>query len=79
MAPSAVLINEGNVVVDPSVHVKSKVYHGRKSAVLHRSLHQDPLIVASAEGNYLHMNNGQKIFDATCGAAVACLGHGNKR
>jgi hypothetical protein len=49
------------------------------SAVLHRSLHHDPLQAVSAKGNYLYLNNGQKIFDATGGAAVACLGHGNER
>ncbi|KAF2485630.1 pyridoxal phosphate-dependent transferase [Neohortaea acidophila] len=49
------------------------------SGVLHRSLHQDPLRVVSAKGNYLHLNNGQKVFDASGGAAVACLGHGDER
>lgn len=53
--------------------------HNHKSAVLNRSLHHDPVRVISAKGNYLYLNNGQKIFDATGGAAVACLGHGDER
>ena len=50
-----------------------------KSSVLHRSLHHKPLQAVSAQGNYLYLSNGQKIFDATGGAAVACLGSGNER
>ncbi|GAB7353996.1 hypothetical protein MBLNU459_g4589t1 [Dothideomycetes sp. NU459] len=53
--------------------------HTKRSAVLHRSLHNDPLKVVGAQGNYLHLSNGQKILDATGGAAVSCLGHGNER
>lgn len=49
------------------------------SHVLHRSLHHDPLRVIHAKGNYLYLNDGRKIFDATGGAAVACLGHGDER
>ncbi|KAH8805467.1 aminotransferase, class III [Xylogone sp. PMI_703] len=33
----------------------------------------------SAQGSYLTLETGQRILDATGGAAVACLGHGNKR
>ncbi|GAB7340953.1 hypothetical protein MBLNU457_7297t1 [Dothideomycetes sp. NU457] len=50
-----------------------------KSSVLHRSLHTSPPHVISAQGKYLHLSNGQKILDATGGAAVSCLGHGNAR
>lgn len=49
------------------------------SAVLHRSLHHDPHRVVAAQGNYLTLSNGQQILDATGGAAVSCLGHGNAR
>ena len=86
MAPSIPLINDGNVVDDIS---KSKAIRedakpatgqpGDNSFVLHRSLHQDPLHVVSAKGHFLYLSNGQKIFDATGGAAVACLGHGDER
>lgn len=43
-----------------------------------RSLSELPLTVTGSNGHYLHLSNGQKVFDASCGAAVACLGHGNK-
>ena len=86
MAPAIPLINDGNVVDDgvsfekntkpTNNHNKSA---GSGSAVLHRSLHEDPLRVVSSKGHILHLSNGQKIFDATGGAAVACLGHGNER
>lgn len=48
-----------------------------ESAVLHRSLHEAPKTVVRAYGPYLALDNGQTILDATGGAAVACLGHGN--
>lgn len=35
--------------------------------------------VAKAEGSYIYLNNKQIIFDASCGAAVNCLGHTNAR
>lgn len=50
-----------------------------ESAVFHRSLHCDPISVVGANGNYLHLSNGGNLLDATGGAAVSCLGHGNKR
>lgn len=49
------------------------------SAVLHRTLRERPKTVIGSSGNYLHLENGQDIFDATGGAAVSCLGHGNER
>lgn len=86
MAHAIPLINDGNVVDDISALKKGLEdarldghRPGDESAVLHRSLHQDPLHVVSAKGNYLNLSNGQKIFDATGGAAVACLGHGDER
>jgi adenosylmethionine-8-amino-7-oxononanoate aminotransferase len=48
------------------------------SRVLHRSGGAPP-IAASGEGIYLHLADGRKIIDASGGAAVACLGHGNRR
>jgi adenosylmethionine-8-amino-7-oxononanoate aminotransferase len=50
-----------------------------QSAVFHRSLHADPISVIGANGNYLHLDDGRKLLDATGGAAVSCLGHANKR
>ncbi|KAL3471471.1 pyridoxal phosphate-dependent transferase [Aspergillus californicus] len=37
-----------------------------------------PPIVKSAEGIYFTLENGQKVLDATGGAAVSAIGHGNK-
>src|ERR1700753_2545640 len=86
MALPATLVNEGNVVDDTRLTTQQGDTHSEKnstenstSVVLHRSLYHDPLRVISAEGNYLKLSNGQQILDATGGAAVACLGHGNER
>lgn len=45
-----------------------------KSAVLHRDLHHDFPELLRAEGHYLYLKDGRKIFDASGGAAVACVG-----
>lgn len=83
MAP-AVILNDGNVTVtsqSPTTENDPKHCTGqdRNSSVLHRSLHRQPLQVAYAAGNYITLANGHAILDATGGAAVACLGHGNER
>ena len=49
------------------------------SAVLHRDLHNKPLQVVQASGLYLTLSNGRKIIDASGGAAVSCIGHGNEQ
>ena len=49
------------------------------SAVLHRDLHRDPLQVVKASGLYLTLSDGRKIIDASGGAAVSCIGHGNEQ
>ena len=51
----------------------------RASSVLHRSLHESPRRVVQAEGCWLTLDNGRNIIDATGGAAVSCLGHGDRR
>ena len=66
--------NDDNVVKSTSTNGKTTL-----SAVLHRSLHYEPLHAMFAKGNYLHLSNGQKILDASGGAAVASLGGGSKR
>jgi adenosylmethionine-8-amino-7-oxononanoate aminotransferase len=48
------------------------------SRVLHRS-GAIPPVATSGEGIFLHLADGRKIIDASGGAAVACLGHGNRR
>lgn len=50
-----------------------------KSAVLHRHLNEDFPSLKKGKGNYLYLDNGHTIFDASGGAAVACIGHGNSR
>lgn len=46
--------------------------------VLHRS-GAIPPIAARGDGIYIHTQDGRRIIDASGGAAVACLGHGNRR
>jgi adenosylmethionine-8-amino-7-oxononanoate aminotransferase len=72
---------EEPIAIDENNHANTVHLNGKftESVVLHRSLHHQPLHVTSAKGNYLHLSNGQKILDATGGAAVACLGSGNIR
>lgn len=50
-----------------------------QSGVMHRLLKSDPPCVTLARGNFLHLDNGQRIFDATGGAAVISVGHNNSR
>ncbi|EJT77805.1 aminotransferase [Gaeumannomyces tritici R3-111a-1] len=50
-----------------------------KSAVLHRKLGIEFLRVAKAKGQYLILDDGRKILDASGGAAVTCLGHCDDR
>ncbi|EME48083.1 hypothetical protein DOTSEDRAFT_69875 [Dothistroma septosporum NZE10] len=76
MSPAVLIVDDGNVVDDNGKDGDITNGDGR-SALLHRSLHHDPLHAVYAEGNYLHLSNGQRILDATGGAAVACIGHGN--
>jgi len=48
------------------------------SHVLHRSGAIPPIAVRG-EGIFLHTADGHAVIDASGGAAVACLGHGNRR
>ena len=50
-----------------------------KSAVLYRDLHQYPYEAAEASGLYLTLTDGRRIIDASGGAAVSCIGHGDER
>jgi adenosylmethionine-8-amino-7-oxononanoate aminotransferase len=36
-------------------------------------------VINGGKGNYLYLADGRKIFDASSGAAVSCLGHGDQR
>lgn len=50
-----------------------------ESAALHRDLNREFLTVARAEGNYLVLDDGRRIFDASGGPSVGCIGWGNIR
>lgn len=50
-----------------------------KSAMLHRNIKAPPMQVVASSGTRMRFSNGLEVEDTTCGAAVACLGHGNKR
>ncbi|KAH9821960.1 class III aminotransferase like protein [Teratosphaeria destructans] len=79
MAPG--LINDGNIIDEPDSPQQYTDHEETRgtSAVFNRSLNHDPLLVVSSKGNSLELSNGQRIFDATGGAAVSCIGHGNER
>ncbi|KAK7927757.1 exocyst complex protein exo70 protein [Apiospora marii] len=49
------------------------------SAVLYRNLNARFLSLARARGIYLELENGLSVIDASGGAAVACIGHGDQR
>ncbi|KAK1148705.1 hypothetical protein N8T08_008590 [Aspergillus melleus] len=48
-------------------------------AILYRQLRQKPLNIVGGRGSYLLTDDGREILDATCGAAVSCLGHSDER
>ena len=79
------LLNDGNIIqVSSSTQpIQNGESNGttpnHQSHLLHRNLHELPHRVTSAQGLYLTLSNGQHILDATGGAAVSCLGHGNAR
>jgi adenosylmethionine-8-amino-7-oxononanoate aminotransferase len=47
--------------------------------VLHRIIALEPDLAVSGEGLTLTLSDGRQVIDASGGAAVACLGHGNRR
>ncbi len=49
------------------------------SRMIHRSLHAMPDTVVSGDGIRLRLADGREIIDGSGGAAVACIGHGNRR
>ncbi|KAK4103508.1 PLP-dependent transferase [Parathielavia hyrcaniae] len=49
------------------------------SAVLHRDLGYDFLPLTGGSGSHLILRDRRKIFDASGGAAVGCIGWGNER
>ncbi|MCJ1400467.1 hypothetical protein MMC11_003673 [Xylographa trunciseda] len=87
MAPALLLPNDGTDIVMPDLQSTTNklpqtvgpitLDDSAPSAVLHRDLHHAPLKVIAATGNYLTLEDGRQVFDATGGAAVACIGHGD--
>jgi adenosylmethionine-8-amino-7-oxononanoate aminotransferase len=63
--------SRGNSIIAKGVAESRVIHHGHISK-------QPPKIV-SGKGNYVVTDTGVEIFDATCGAAVSCLGHNNAR
>ncbi|CAG8204282.1 unnamed protein product [Penicillium olsonii] len=59
----------------PLLPVDSEV----ESSVLYRQLRQKPPTVVGGEGTYLITSEGARVFDATSGAAVSCIGHSDER
>ena len=49
------------------------------SRIIQRSLQGSPATAVRGEGIRLHLASGQTIIDGSGGAAVACIGHGNRR
>ncbi|MFC3126205.1 aspartate aminotransferase family protein [Pseudoroseomonas globiformis] len=49
------------------------------SRILHRSLRKDPMLAVSGKGLLVRGADGQPVIDASGGAAVACIGHGDER
>jgi len=49
------------------------------SRIIQRALKDVPDTAVRGEGIYLHLASGKTVIDGSGGAAVACLGHGNKR
>jgi len=49
------------------------------SRILHRSLRKDPLLAVSGRGLLVQGAEGPPVIDASGGAAVACIGHGDPR
>jgi len=49
------------------------------SHILHRNLRQDPMVARSGRGMLLTGADGREVIDASGGAAVACIGHGDER
>jgi adenosylmethionine-8-amino-7-oxononanoate aminotransferase len=49
------------------------------SRMIHRSLHATPDMAVDGEGIRLRLADGREVIDGSGGAAVACIGHGNRR
>ncbi|CCF42282.1 ornithine aminotransferase [Colletotrichum higginsianum] len=66
-------------MVSQSLDATALTTDASQSAVLHRDLRSHFAHTIGGEGHFYVLEGGRKIFDASGGAAVACLGHGDKR
>ena len=73
MSPAAISMHSPEYVVQPKT--VDSIHQGY---LMDRDLNTAAWEVVSARGNYIELSNGQRVFDATGGAAVACHGHGNQ-
>jgi acetylornithine/succinyldiaminopimelate/putrescine aminotransferase len=48
------------------------------SFLMDRNLNDTPHRIIRSKGSILLLDNGQEIFDGSCGAAVSCIGHGDE-
>ena len=75
MTPSAI---PASAVDPPSAAALPEKAIPKPRHLVDRSFVIPPLEVVGSKGNILTLANGQEVFDATGGAAVACIGHGNQ-
>lgn len=75
MTPSAI---PATAVDPPSAAALPEMAAPKARHLVDRSFVIPPLEVVGSKGNILTLANGQQVFDATGGAAVACIGHGNQ-
>ncbi|KAI9847524.1 MAG: hypothetical protein M1838_000850 [Thelocarpon superellum] len=79
MAPSLMAIQPDPPFVSVVGGKATHTEHALGSSLLERDLHQAPDKVVSSSGLYLTLENGSQVLDASGGAAVACIGHGEQR
>ena len=70
---------ETNVMKDYKDETILSVKASSQSALLHRDVHHPSPVVTHGQGLHLTTNSNRCIIDATGGAAVSCIGHGDIR
>lgn len=76
MSPSA--ISTPSEVSASPAGLKTAPQDASTGYLLDRDLKKAPREVVGSHGSWIILKDGNKVFDATCGAAVACLGHQNE-
>jgi adenosylmethionine-8-amino-7-oxononanoate aminotransferase len=67
------------IIIYIKIWLLSIILPSQTSYSLGRNLNKDYLRIIGGKGNILYTSDGRKVFDASTGAAVSCLGHGNDR